>query len=115
MQAREGAARRIEHRVAAADANPYLVLAGILGAALEGIEREIDPLPPITGDAYSQNLPRLPSDWGTAIDLFEHGAAMDRIFAPVLRRMLVACKRQELKVFAARVTDFEYHSYLESV
>ena len=32
------AARRIEHRVAGADANPYLVLAAILGAALEGME-----------------------------------------------------------------------------
>jgi glutamine synthetase len=108
-------ARRIEHRVAAADANPYLVLAGILGSALEGIEREIEPPQPIVGDAYSQNLLRLPSDWTTAISLFERGIAMERIFTPVLRRMLVACKRQELKVFASRVTDFEYHSYLETV
>jgi len=31
-------ARRIEHRVAGGDVNPYLMLAGILGAAFIGIE-----------------------------------------------------------------------------
>ena len=36
-------ARRIEHRVAGADANPYLVLAGILAGAIVGIEHEMVP------------------------------------------------------------------------
>ncbi len=108
-------ARRIEHRVAGADANPYLVLAAILGAALEGIEQQLQPSDPITGDAYSLDLPHLPFDWASSIESFEQGALTARIFAPVLRRMLVSCKQQELAVFAGRVTDFEYHSYLETV
>jgi hypothetical protein len=29
--------------------------------------------------------------------------------------VLVDCKRQEMEVFAQRVTDFEYHTYLETV
>jgi glutamine synthetase len=41
------AARRVEHRVAGADANPYLVLAAVLGAALEGIENRIEPPEPM--------------------------------------------------------------------
>lgn len=108
-------ARRIEHRVAGADANPYLVLAGVLGAALIGIEREIDPTDPVSGDAYKLELPRLPSDWAHAIESFEEGGLVREIFSPTLRRMLVACKRQEMEVFAERVTDFEFHSYLETV
>ena len=108
-------ARRIEHRVAGADANPYLVLASVLGAALIGIEREIGAADPIDGDAYTLDLPRLPLDWPYAIDGFEQGELVREIFAPTLRRMLVACKRQEMKVFAERVTDFEFHSYLETV
>ena len=60
------AARRIEHRVAGADANPYLVMAGILGAALIGIERELIPPDPTEGDAYAQDLPTLPPDWASA-------------------------------------------------
>src|SRR5262249_30020903 len=51
-------ARRIEHRVAGADANPYLVLASILGGALLGIERQLQPAGPITGDAYAIDLPQ---------------------------------------------------------
>lgn len=108
-------ARRIEHRVAGADSNPYLVLAGILGAALEGIEQKVTPPEAISGDAYSQALDHLPFDWATAIETFEQGKYIERIFAPVLRDMLVACKQQERNVFTGHVTDFEYHSYLETV
>jgi glutamine synthetase len=61
------------------------------------------------------DLPHLPFDWASAIKAFEQGAFTGRIFAPVLRRMLVSCKQQELAIFAGRVTDFEYHSYLETV
>ncbi|MCL4168167.1 UNVERIFIED_CONTAM: hypothetical protein GTU68_049863, partial [Idotea baltica] len=35
--------RRIEHRIACADANPYLVVAGVLASALEGILQNIAP------------------------------------------------------------------------
>ena len=66
-------ARRIEHRVAGADANPYLVLAAILGAALAGIEEHMMPAEPITGDAYSRKLPSIPPDWASAVDDFEEG------------------------------------------
>jgi glutamine synthetase len=55
-------ARRIEHRVAGGDMNPYLMLAGVLGAALIGIEDGLTPPPPITGNAYDdwtcRNCPR---------------------------------------------------------
>ncbi len=109
------AARRIEHRVAGADANPYLVLASVLGAALIGIERQIGPADPISGDAHSLELPHLPRDWAQAVEGFEHGALVPEVFSPILRRMLVACKQQEMKAFAERVTDFEFHAYLETV
>lgn len=108
-------ARRIEHRVAGADANPYLVLAGILGAALGGIEKRMEPVEPVAGSAYARDLPQLPTDWNSAIDAFEQGELVANIFAPVLREMLVTCKRQEAEVFACRITDFEHHSYLETV
>jgi len=108
-------ARRIEHRVAGADANPYLVLAAVLGAALEGIEQQVSPPQPVVGDAYAQAAEHLPFDWASAIEAFENGPYIERIFAPVLRNMLVSCKKQELSIFTSRVTDFEYHSYLETV
>ncbi len=108
-------ARRIEHRVAGADANPYLVLAGILAGALIGIEREIAPSEPVSGDAYALKLKTLPPDWASAIDAFALGPIVEECLPMMLRDMLVACKRQEMATFAAQVTDFEYETYLDMV
>jgi glutamine synthetase len=108
-------ARRIEHRVAGADANPYLVLASILGGALVGIENELEPPPPIEGDAYSMKLDHLPLDWATAIEAFRRGKRVKDTYSKRLQTMLVECKIQELKRFTRHVTDFEYDSYLETV
>ena len=108
-------ARRIEHRVAGADANPYLVLAGVLGAALYGIENELTPNDPVTTRAYSERLPKLPADWASAVNAFEDGAMIPQIFDERLQSLLVACKRQEIAGFAAIVTDLEYSTYLEVV
>ncbi len=109
------AARRIEHRVAGGDTNPYLVLAGVLGAALAGIEDATDPPPPMTGNAYDQDFDRLPFSWREAIELFEQSPLIARILPQTLVSNLVRCKRQELRRFEERWTDFEFASYLDSV
>ena len=75
----------------------------------------MDPVEPITGDAYSLELPQLPLNWTTAIDAFNDGVNIRNIYSEQLQTMLVQCKQQELKKFAGYVTDFEYHSYLEIV
>ena len=51
--------------------NPYLMLAVILGAALNGIEDAEEPPAPIKGNAYSQEgLDQIPTTWAEAIDAF---------------------------------------------
>lgn len=107
-------ARRIEHRVSGADANPYLVLASILGAALLGIEAGQDPQPPTKGDAYSGDLEQLPRIWDQAVDVFEHSEVMAGIFAPVLRSIFVKAKRQEIARFMEEVSAFEYKTYMDT-
>ena len=108
-------ARRIEHRVAGADANPYLVMASILGGALIGIEAQMTPPDAIVGDAYSQDLKQLPPNWASAIEAFSDGKYVQDIFSQQLQTMFVQCKQQELNRFAQEITDFEYRSYLEIV
>ncbi len=109
------ASRRIEHRVAGADANPYLVVAAILGAALYGIENKLVPAAPFPGRSYSERLPKLPADWASAVNAFEDSTFITEFFDESLRSMFVACKRQEIASFAANVTDFEFAAYLEIV
>lgn len=107
--------RRIEHRVAGGDVNPYLMLAVVLGAALTGIEDGELPPEPITGNAYDQGLPQLPSSWADAIDRFETDARIGRIFPAELIRNLIATKRQELQAFADLSPEEKIDLYLDTV
>lgn len=108
-------ARRIEHRVAGGDINPYLMLAVVLGAALVGIENGELPPPAITGNAYALDLPQLPTDWAEAIELFGTSDIIARILPADLIRNLVLTKRQELRKLAALSTAEQTAIYLESV
>ena len=108
-------ARRIEHRVAGGDVNPYLMLPAVLGAAINGIEDAAAPCDPITGNAYAADLPQIPGDWSTAIDLFEADPSVARIFAPDLIRNYVLTKRQELRDMAELSREEQVEIYLETV
>lgn len=107
-------ARRIEHRVAGADANPYLVLAAILGAALYGIENKLEPPAPVDGDVFVKNAQALPQYWRDAIDRFESGSVNAKTFSPLLCDLLVACKRQEYRHFSEQLTPLEFITYLDA-
>ncbi|MBC6436561.1 MAG: glutamine synthetase [Rhodobacteraceae bacterium] len=89
-------ARRIEHRVAGGDSNPYLFLVAVLGAAFAGLEEGHPPPPPLQGNAYDQNLPRLPTTWPDAIARFGADPVTARLFAPGLIDAFTRTKRQEL-------------------
>ena len=108
-------ARRIEHRVAGGDVNPYLMLAAILGAALNGIEAQAEPPAPITGNAYALDLPQVPTTWVDAINTFETSPEIAGIFAPELIRNFVLTKRQELHYMGELTPEERVEIYLDTV
>ena len=116
IPAGSSSARRIEHRVAGGDVNPYLMLAAILGAALDGIELQIEPASPIVGNAYAvDDLPQIPSTWEAAIDAMEGSSIVPRFIHPELIKNLISTKRQELH-YVAELTDAEkVELYLDTV
>jgi len=69
---RESGFRRIEHRVASADANPEKVLAAIFAGVYVGIQNKIMPMEPIYGNAFDQQytLEKLPKSLKEAQSLF---------------------------------------------
>ncbi|WP_136442812.1 glutamine synthetase family protein [Pacificoceanicola onchidii] len=109
------AARRIEHRVAGGDVNPYLALAAILGAAMNGMEDQAEPPQPITGNSYAQDLPQIPTDWDTAIKAFEASEIIPRIFPASLIRNLLLTKKQELHYMSELTTPEQVEIYLDTV
>lgn len=108
-------ARRIEHRVAGGDINPYLLIAAILGAALNGLEDHEPPPPPITGNAYDLDLPYLPNTWEAAIEAFDTSPEIKQIFTPTLIENLLATKRQESRRVAKLTEDERRDLYLDRV
>lgn len=109
-------ARRIEHRTAGGDINPYLMLSVVLGAALLGIEEEMAPPPPSSGNVYEiEGLPQLAASWQEAIDLFESDPLMAKILPSMLTRNLVMTKRQECACFADMPQEKHWLSWLEAV
>ena len=109
-----GQATRVEHRVAGADCNPYLAVAGILAGALHGLTHRIAPAPPIDGE-QREGHPTLPVNWDDAIDAFDASAVMGDHLGADYQDLFSACKRQEQAEFRRRVTDVEYDAYLQSV
>ncbi|MGR3433570.1 MAG: glutamine synthetase family protein [Shimia sp.] len=110
-----GAARRIEHRVAGGDVNPYLLLAAVLGAALAGIEDAAAPPAPLTGNAYDQDLPTIPATWDEAIAAFEADPWTARILPAELIRNYAMTKRQERAYWAETGTAERVDLYLDTV
>lgn len=108
-------ARRIEHRVSGGDVNPYLMLAAVLGAAINGIEDGKEPMAPITGNAYAADLEQIPHTWASAIDAFENDPAIARIFAPELVSNLILTKRQELHYMDELSPTEQVEIYLDTV
>lgn len=109
------AARRIEHRSAGGDVNPYLLMAGVLGAAIIGIEDAMTPPAPIDGNAYDiDDAPSLILDWPSAVDRFETSAIIKRIFDPELITNLVNTKRQEIRTFADIAPEQHWQSLVQT-
>jgi glutamine synthetase len=108
-------ARRVEHRVAGGDVNPYLLIAAILGAAMNGIEDHAEPPEPIRGSSYEQDLPQVPNTWEAAIDAFEKSPHVARIFPEELIRNLETTKRQELFYMNESSPQEQMEIYLDTV
>jgi len=110
------AARRIEHRVAGGDVNPFLMLAAILGGALIGIEDAMTPPPPVSGNAYAMgDLPQVPTDWERAIETFAASSIVRRIFPEEMIRNYLLTKRQELHYMSELSPDERVELYLDTV
>lgn len=108
------AARRIEHRVAGADANPYLLLAAVLAGIWHGIENTLSPPNPIEGNAWDQEIdaPALPTTMDEAISVFDKSDVLSSYLTGEFKTLFLATKVQEWNEFAKRVTEFELETYL---
>ena len=103
---------RIEHRLAGADANPYLVLAWVLAGMLHGLERKLEPPAVLTGNAYLQEGDPLPTHWAAAIERFAASEFARATLGAKFTHLFAAVKRAEMEEFKSHVTRLEIARYL---
>ncbi|MDP6829423.1 MAG: glutamine synthetase [Alphaproteobacteria bacterium] len=110
--------QRVEFRVAAADANPYLALAAALGAGLWGIEHGIEPSASVTGNAYDQRQPKrlaLPQSLGEAAQRLGHSKPARALFGDAFVEHFAASRDWEERQARRAVTDWQLQRYFEII
>ncbi len=110
--------QRVEYRVAAADANPYVILSAALASGLYGIENKIEPEPVVEGNAYDKKFPErlaLPRTlWEAAQRLKKSKMARDW-FGDAFVDHFAATREWEEREFRKHITDWELARYFEII
>lgn len=110
-------ARRIEHRPAGVDANPYLVAATVLAGIRKGLAERLDPGPETTGNGYADapDAPPIPRDWREAIEAARGSAFLKGALGEDMHRTFVAIKAAEHARVMRTIADVDYDLYLHTV
>ena len=109
-------ARRIEHRPAGVDANPYLVAATVLAGIRHGLKHRIDPGPEVTGNGYeAETTVVIPEDWRSAIRLAQGSAFLKDALGEDMHRTFTAVKAAEYARVMRTVSEVDFDLYLHTV
>ena len=103
----EGKGKRVELRMPGADVNPYLSLAALIAGGLHGVELGLPLEPPVSGNAYVTDHPRVPGTLRDARDLFAASTVARSAFGDAVVDHYLNNARIELEAFDAAVTDWE--------
>ena len=125
MISRSPGLARVEHRVGAADLNPYLALAAILAGGIVGIEQAIEPPDELRILAWGlpDTYPYLPNSITAAADALEEDKALADVIGTSMCDHWTNSRRWEWLMFhttggdaeATSVTDWELDRYFELV
>jgi glutamine synthetase len=116
---REEQSYHIELKTVDSSANPYIALAGLIAAGLDGVKRQLDPGAPCEHDPSllsdaerEQNrIRRLPTTMASALDNLEHSQFFMETMGDLLSRSYLAVRRSEEKAFSVQDTDFEIRNH----
>jgi glutamine synthetase len=111
-------AQRVEYRIAAADANPYIALAAALASGLWGIENKVEPEKPVSGNAYELTLPPeldLPRTLWEAAQRLKGSQTARALFGDAFVDHFAATREWEEREFRKAITDWELARYFEII
>src|SRR6187549_2828338 len=122
VPASRGATTRIELRMPDPSCNPYLALAVMLRAGLDGIERNLDAGPPVNKNIFTMShrerrhlrIDELPGNLSEALDELEKSALMRDTLGEHLFHHFLTAKRSEWDSYMRQVSTWEIERYLNS-
>jgi glutamine synthetase len=117
---RRGVGTRVELRMPDPAANPYLALAVMLAAGLDGVETAADWREPVNENIWEMSfrerrrlrIDDLPHDLNEALDELERDDVIKVALGDHVARHFVEAKRQEWREYITQVSAWELDSYL---
>ncbi|MCM2399038.1 glutamine synthetase family protein [Rhizobium sp. S95] len=108
MCGEETKAIRVECRVGGSDLNPYLAMAALLAAGIDGIEKKRELEPAFTGDAYgAKGVREIPRTLRAATEALSGSAMLRDAFGNDVIDHYVRAAEWEQEEYDRRVTDWE--------
>jgi glutamine synthetase len=102
-----GESLRVECRIPGGDVNPYLAVAALVAAGLQGVEEQLQLPPAFPGNAYAADCERVPATLHEAVALFDSSPVARAAFSDEVVDHYLQAARVELAAFDAAVTDWE--------
>lgn len=110
--------QRVEYRVAAADANPYVILSAAVASGLWGVQNAIKPESPVKGNAYEKHFPKrlaLPRTLWEAAQALRKSKMAREWFGDAFVEHYTASREWEEREFRRHITDWEMERYFEII
>jgi len=107
--------KRLEHRVAGADSNPYLVVASILAGIHHGITQKCEPGKMVREGEVLEHVVTLPIRWPQALDVFDTGTVLPGYIGEQYHELFSLCRREEEGRFSAQIPAKDFDWYLRAV
>jgi len=110
--------QRLEYRIAAADANPYIILSAVIASGLWGIENkaEIDSM--VTGNAYDYKFPdylKLPETLWDAAQIYKQSRIAREYFGDDFVKHFSASREWEEREYRKHISQWELERYFEII
>jgi glutamine synthetase len=113
---------RAELRCPDPSGNPYLILTGMLAAAVDGIDRKLIPPEPLNdinvydltpAERAEMSITELPDSLADALRELEADEVLKDALGPVTYNTFIRAKWSEVEEYRTKVTDWELERYLE--
>jgi glutamine synthetase len=107
--------KRLEHRVAGADSNPYLVVAAVLAGIHHGISQLCEPGEMVQEGAPLEHVVTMPIRWPLALNSFDAGSVLPGYLGEEYHKLFSLARHEEEERFSSEIPSKDFEWYMRAV